>query len=219
MMAYPPVVARGANAATIHYSHSSASYRDTDSLVLMDAGCELHGYVSDVTRTWPADSGAYTNAQRVLYDVVHETHAEMLSMLSGEGPVSIDDLYYRMQRTLHRLLDSANAFSPLLAREEKRAAVTTVCPHHVSHHLGMDVHDCALVSKKDPLAAGNVITVEPGVYVSPGCSHMRDEFKGVGIRIEDDVWIRGGGDLEILTSDCPVHPSEMERLVKEGSGA
>lgn len=200
-------------------------------LILMDAGCELHGYTSDITRTWPK-SGRFTNAQRILYEIVLEVQLELIASLkdTDERP-TIDGLYRKMQSTLSDLLVSEKILSEGMSELELSIKVSDLCPHHVSHFLGMDVHDTALISKTSPLQKGmvsvkrsqerrlkvtplfflKVLTIEPGLYVSQSRTDVAPEFRGIGIRIEDDILVTEGG-CDVLTSQCPKTVEEIEKL-------
>jgi len=209
-LAYPPVVAAGDNANTIHYINASAAVKEED-LMLMDAGCEYHGYSSDITRTWPV-SGKMTNAQQSLYEVVLECQAELIRSIIP-GQTSINELYRKMQQIFSKSLRSLG----LITEQDEAVAlrlVHTFCPHNVGHHLGMDVHDCATLDKAAPLVAGNIITVEPGLYIPTANRTVRPEFRGLGIRIEDDVLITESG-CEELSNACPKSVADIEHLVNQ----
>jgi Xaa-Pro aminopeptidase len=210
-LAYPPVVASGNNANTIHYIAATDTVRPGD-MMLMDSGCEYHGYSSDITRTWPV-SGQFTQAQEVLYDIVLECQQTLIkSIVPNE--TTIDDLYRRMLRELCKSLQHAG----IIKEQEESAALRFVhlyCPHNVGHHLGMDVHDCATLNKNTPLVPGNVITVEPGLYIRQDNDKVPLEFRGQGLRIEDDILITKS-NCEILTEGCPKSKKEIQNLVKRG---
>jgi len=211
-LAYPPVVATGDNANTIHYIAATQATRDGD-LMLMDSGSEYHGYSSDITRTWPV-SGDFSKGQSVIYDIVLECQEKLInSIIPGE--TSIDKLYRSMQTQLAKSLQSAG----IIDEQDPSTAMRFVhlyCPHNVGHHLGMDVHDCASVSKQVPLVAGNIITVEPGIYIRKDNTRVSEEFRGQGIRIEDDLLITETG-CEILTKDCPKTKSELQDIIKNAT--
>jgi len=212
-LSFPPVVASGANANVIHYIRNDNVLKNGD-LVLMDTGCEYHGYSSDVTRTWPV-LGEYSPAQRVLYDIVLETQREcMRRLVPGER---LDHVQRFMVRSLATKLRDAGVFLSHVndQSDDHLASLGQLCcPHHVSHYLGMDVHDSSTMSRVRPLEPSMVVTNEPGVYFPAylKVSQMiHSDFVGVGIRIEDDVLI-SDGDPTVLTADCPVDLKEMERL-------
>ena len=159
--AYPAVVAAGEAACTIHYTRATAPLLPGQ-LVLVDAGCELHGYSSDITRTWPP-GGTFTPPQAGLYEAVLATQQQLIASITP-GETTIDRLYTDMLGILGANLGELG----VLGRAEGRHLATraqALCPHHVAHHLGMDVHDVPTVSKNSPLLPGMVITVEPGCYL------------------------------------------------------
>ncbi|GLH05483.1 Putative Xaa-Pro aminopeptidase 3 [Gryllus bimaculatus] len=158
-LAYPPVVAGGSRANIIHYINNNQVVH-SGQMVLMDAGCELHGYCSDITRTWPV-CGQFSSTQRALYDVVLLVQTELLAILEKGFP-SLDDLFHNMCILLGKYLQELGVLSSKLGNNELLKAAYSFCPHHVSHYLGMDVHDTALIPRSIKLEPGMVITVEPG---------------------------------------------------------
>lgn len=210
-LAYPPVVAAGRNATIIHYVQNTQLVRAGE-MVLMDAGCEYGGYSSDITRTWPA-GGRFSDAQRVLYEVVWQLQHELIGTLCRDGGRTLDELFDTMCLRLGQLLQEAGLVKRTLAGGELVRAAFSFCPHHVSHYLGMDVHDTPLMSRQLPLRPGMVCTVEPGVYIDAMRADVPAEFRGVGVRIEDDVLIGENGDVEVLTQACVKEPRELEALV------
>ena len=210
--AYPAVVACGEAACSIHYIKATQRLKK-DELVLMDAGCEFHGYTSDITRTWPV-SGIFSPHQLRMYEAVLDTQQKLIQAIEP-GSTTIDGLYRKMLVFLGKnLLDIG-----LIGAEEEKHAGTraaTFCPHHVSHHLGMDVHDTPSVSKTSPLLPGMVITVEPGCYVPDSMEKVDPAFHGLGVRLEDDILITETG-AEILSSACPSSSKDIERLLGSSS--
>lgn len=159
MLAYPPVVASGKNATTIHYINNTQMTQDGD-MVLLDAGCEYGSYSSDITRTWPLN-GKFTDPQRILYEIVLNVQKDLLRCVLN--PVNtLDELFDTMCFQLGKYLQEANLIPKDKSGQELARAAFKFCPHHVSHYLGMDVHDTPLVSRSNKLVAGNVFTVEPG---------------------------------------------------------
>ena len=206
-LAYPPVIAAGNNATVIHYIAASGAVEPSD-MVLVDAGCELHGYSSDITRTWPA-AGQWSEPQLALYQAVLDTQTSLISSLTP-GVTTVDSLYRDMQTLLGVHLQDLG----LIARDAQylSARVHELCPHHVSHYLGMDVHDCSRVSKKRPLEPGMVITIEPGVYIPHGRQNVDKRWWGLGCRIEDDILITDSG-YEILSESCPKTVEDITQLI------
>ncbi|XP_073993281.1 xaa-Pro aminopeptidase 3 isoform X2 [Rhodnius prolixus] len=207
-LAYPPVVAAGDNANIIHYINNSQQIKKED-LILMDAGCELHGYCSDITRTWPA-SGSFSPFQRTLYDVVLSVQLDLIS--SCRDISSLDHLFTIMCKLLGRRLKEAHVLSKAASNLTLEQIAFKLCPHHVGHYLGMDVHDTATVPRKAQLKEGMIITVEPGLYINSTNILTKPEFRGIGIRIEDDVLFTNKGPKVIST--CPKSVDEIENLCK-----
>ena len=205
-LAYPPVVASANNATIIHYI-SATSQLHPGSLVLVDAGCEYHGYSSDITRTWPA-GGVWSDPQLCLYQAVLETQLSLISSIRP-GTSTVDSLYRDMQASLGKHLQHLG----LIEEEAEYLTARTheFCPHHVSHYLGMDVHDCGKESKKLPLIPGMVITLEPGCYIPSGKAGVDPRWWGLGCRIEDDLLITEDG-VEVLSSNCPKHVDDINQL-------
>ncbi|KAH6555699.1 hypothetical protein KP509_1Z235100 [Ceratopteris richardii] len=151
---FPPVVAGGANATVIHYSRNDQPIGEGE-MVLMDAGCEYFGYVSDVTRTW-SPSGKISNAQRDIYEAVLTTFENCLKL-------------YRPGATLLEIHSVATDKLRKAAKElgiiQKLEDYPKINPTCIGHYLGMDVHDCKAISENRPLVPGVVLTIEPGLYI------------------------------------------------------
>ncbi|XP_051158781.1 xaa-Pro aminopeptidase 3-like isoform X2 [Leptopilina boulardi] len=209
-LAYPPVVAGGKNACTIHYITNNQIVKDGD-MILMDAGCEYHGYSSDITRTWPVN-GTFSPQQRILYEIILETQKEMILKLNNMP--SLEKLFREMCLFLGKRLQEIGLVPKNFGGDKLIAAGYTYCPHHVSHYLGMDVHDTAKISRNIKVQPGMIVTVEPGIYVSPKNQFALPEFYNLGIRIEDDVLIQEEGTL-VLTRNCPKEIKEIENFAKQ----
>lgn len=207
-LAYPSVVAGGNRANIIHYIHNNQKI-EGDEMVLMDAGCYYHGYASDITRTWPV-GGTFSDPQRVLYEVVLEVQSSLMQMCSPE--TSLDVLFSNACRLLGQKLQGIGLIAKSLSPQQLVQAAQEFCPHHVGHYLGMDVHDTALMSRNLKLSPGTVITVEPGIYIRETNLNVPKEFRGTGIRIEDNVLITDTGSL-VLSEDCPKGVQELELLL------
>lgn len=206
-LAYPPVVAAGDNANIIHYINDNQIIKETD-MVLMDAGCEYHGYTSDITRTWPIN-GTFTREQKLLYEVVLDVQTSLIHTL--EDMPSLDQLYRNMCSLLAKNLQEIGLIPKSLSGIKLLAATHMYCPHHVSHYLGMDVHDTGKISREGKVQPGMIVTVEPGLYINSKNTMAPPEFHGLGIRIEDDVLITSEGPV-ILTQSCPKDVIDMEAL-------
>lgn len=206
ILAYPPVVAGGNRATTIHYINNNQLVANGD-MVLMDAGCEYHGYSSDITRTWPIN-GKFSPEQRCLYEVVLEVQQELLKML--EDFPSLDKLFDYMCLLLGRRLRDVGLISKNADANYLVRTAFQFCPHHVSHYLGMDVHDTPTVPRSINVMPGMIVTVEPGLYFHDKL-RVPKEFHGLGIRIEDDVLITENGPV-VLTKNCPKTIEDVEGI-------
>ncbi len=233
--AYSSIVASGANACVLHYRADTAPVRAGE-LVLIDAGCELDGYASDITRTFPAD-GRFTGPQRALYDLVLESQkAAIAAIRPGRR---FNDPHDAAVAVLAQgmldlgLLDKGKVGSVQDVIDKR--AYFQFYMHRTSHWMGMDVHDCGsyvepgevgrVSERKDPLSGelikdrpsrilrpGMVLTVEPGIYVRPAPG-VPGQFHGIGIRIEDDAVVTDGG-CELMTRGVPVEGDEIEALMR-----
>jgi Xaa-Pro aminopeptidase len=233
--AYPSIVAAGANACVLHYRADAAPVRDGE-LVLIDAGCELDGYASDITRTFPAN-GTFTGPQRALYDLVL-TSQEAAAAVTKAGARFTDPHEASVKVLAQGMLDygllDKNKVGSLEDVIEKRAYFQFYM-HRTSHWLGMDVHDCGGYLEPTELAqsrerkdavtgetivtrpsrvlrAGMVLTLEPGIYVRPAPG-VPEKFHNIGIRIEDDAIVTATG-CELISRGVPVKADEIEALMR-----
>jgi Xaa-Pro aminopeptidase len=233
--AYGSIVAAGANACVLHYRADNAPIRDGE-LVLIDAGCELDGYASDITRSFPAN-GKFSGPQRALYELVlasqeaaiaatqpgarftdpHEATVKVLT----QGMLDLGLLDRNQVGTLEDAIEHRHYFAHYM--------------HRTSHWIGMDVHDCGsyvepseigqISERRDPLSGetlqnrpsrilrpGMALTIEPGLYVRPS-DHIPREFWNIGIRIEDDAIVTADG-CELITRDVPVAANAIEALMR-----
>ncbi len=217
--AYTPIVASGANACVLHYNTNNAQTRDGD-LVLIDAGCELDGYASDITRTYPVN-GRFTGPQKTMYELVLAAQAAALAAaVPGRQYSDIHDAALRVlsQGMLDTGLLDKSKFGSVDDVISERAFMQFYM-HGTGHWLGMDVHDCGAYrvnSDKDKpsrkLEAGMVLTVEPGIYVRPA-EGVPEAFWNIGIRIEDDVLVTATGNT-VLSTSAPKHIADIEQLMK-----
>ncbi|CED84117.1 Putative Xaa-Pro aminopeptidase [Phaffia rhodozyma] len=198
--AYVPVVASGANGLVIHYTVNDCLMKDGE-LVLIDAGCELHSYCSDITRTFPV-SGKFSPAQKDLYQAVLEVNKRCVALCEVNNGWTMNSLH---TRSVTFMKEELNQIGFGLSHDH---AASILYPHGLSHYLGMDLHDTPLASKSTPLQNGHVLTIEPGVYV-PYDSRYPKHFHGLGIRVEDDILITPEGPL-VLTSHCPKEVADVE---------
>jgi Xaa-Pro aminopeptidase len=205
---YGTIVAAGSNATILHYRAGNAELKSGD-LCLVDAGGEFDLYTADVTRTFPV-SGEFSKAQRKAYDVV--LAAEEAGIAAVKPGVTIDGLH---DLVLKKLVEGMIAIGLLAGKPEERIAdgsYKKYFMHRTSHWLGMDVHDVGsyhVDGNSRALVPGNVITVEPGLYVASDDAGAPAEFRGIGIRIEDDILVTKDGH-ENLTAAVPKLPDEVE---------
>ena len=233
--AYGSIVAAGANACVLHYRADAAPIRDGE-LVLIDAGCELDGYASDITRTFPAN-GKFTGPQRTLYELV--LASQQAAVAATKPGARFTDPHDATVKVLTQgmldlgLIDRQK--HPTLDDAIQNRAYFAHYMHRTGHWLGMDVHDCGsyvepgeigqVSERRDPLSGelikdrpsrilrpGMVLTIEPGIYVRPSES-VPKEFWNIGIRIEDDAVVTDTG-CELITRDVPVEPDAIEALMR-----
>ena len=233
--AYGSIVAAGANACVLHYRADKAPIRDGE-LVLIDAGCELDGYASDITRTFPAN-GKFTGPQRTLYELVLASQ-EAAVAATKPGARFTDPHDATVKVLTQGMLDLGlidRQKHPTLDDAIHNRAYFAHYMHRTGHWLGMDVHDCGsyvepseigqVSERKDPLSGelikdrpsrilrpGMVLTIEPGLYVRPS-DKIPKEFWNIGIRIEDDAVVTETG-CELITRDVPVAPDAIEALMR-----
>lgn len=211
--AYESIVAGGVNACTLHYVRNSDRLVDGE-LVLIDAGCEYAGYAADITRTFPV-SGRFSKPQRELYELVLASqHAAIDAARAGAH-------FNAPHEAALRVLTAGLVDLGLLEGDPDALvaadAARPFCVHKTSHWLGLDVHDVGDYRVGDAwreLEPGMVITVEPGVYFPPELEGIPEAFRGIGIRIEDDVAITRG-EPEVLTGGVPKDPDAIEDLMAE----
>jgi Xaa-Pro aminopeptidase len=233
--AYNSIVAAGPNACVLHYRSDATPVRDGE-LVLIDAGCELDSYASDITRTFPAN-GKFSGPQRALYELVlasqdaavaatkagarfTDPHDATVKVLA-QGMLDVGLLDKNKVGSVQDVIDNRSYFQFYM--------------HRTGHWLGMDVHDCGsyversqvgeVTERKDPLSneviknrpsrilkPGMVLTIEPGIYVRPA-EGVPEQFHHIGIRIEDDAIVTQNG-CELISRGVPVKPDEIEALMR-----
>lgn len=229
---YPSIVASGDNANILHYVENNAMLKDGD-LLLVDAGCEYGMYSGDISRTWPIN-GRFTDVQSEVYNWVlqaqlqaieacregesfrrvHDIAVEVLTeglvdmgLLKG-NPADIIAAQHQWDKDVkNKKVDPAKDTAPRTYRE--------FYMHSTSHWLGMDVHDVGVYKQGGEwvnLQAGCVLTVEPGLYIAAERDDVPEKYKGIGVRIEDDVLITRNGP-DVLTKDCPKTIEDIEALM------
>jgi Xaa-Pro aminopeptidase len=206
---YTTICASGDNANVLHYTTNDMAVRDGD-LLLLDGGCEIEGYTADVTRTFPV-SGSFSEPQRELYEVV------LASELAGIEQVrpgeSFDSVHATALRTLVTGMIEIGLLSGSVDEAIESGSYKPWFMHRTSHWLGLDVHDVGLymdgAGSSRPLAEGMILTVEPGLYISADDTTAPERFRGIGVRIEDDVLVTADGH-ENLTAAIPKTIAEIE---------
>lgn len=209
---YTTIVGAGANACVLHYVDNRAPLRDGD-LVLVDAGAEVQWYTGDVTRTWPVN-GRFTGYQRTVYDLVLRAQMDVIREVRPGLPWP--ELHRRAVRTLTEGLVDLGVIEGPVERALEQKTYARYYMHGTGHWLGMDVHDVGAYARRGeegrPLEPGMVFTVEPGLYFPPDDADCPEPWRGIGVRIEDDVLVTADG-CEVLTAAAPKEPEEIEEIV------
>ena len=206
--AYNHIVAGGANACILHYNDNDQPLRDGD-LCLVDSGCELDFYASDVTRTFPVN-GRFSEPQRELYQVVLD--AQLAAVEHVRPGVTFESVHDVATRVLVEGLVELGLVKESVDAALASGSYRTYYMHRTGHWLGLDVHDQGryhLGGKSRKLEAGMVTTVEPGLYVAPDDASVDARWRGLGVRIEDDVLVTPGGH-ENLTAAIPKDVDAVE---------
>ncbi|TKC50460.1 hypothetical protein EI555_009946, partial [Monodon monoceros] len=206
VLAYPPVVAGGNGSNTLNYVKNNQRIEDGE-MVLLDGGCESSCYVRDITRTWPVN-GRFTAPQAELYEAVAEVQRDFLTLCSPG--TSLDNVYSMMLTLIGQKLKELGIMKNIKENNAFKAA-RKYCPHHVGHYLGMEVHSTPDMPCSLPLQPGMVITVEPGIYILEDDKDDPEKFRGLGVRIEDDVVVTEDSPL-ILSADCPKEMNDIEQI-------
>lgn len=208
---YSSIIASGANACTLHYRANCRQMQDGDFL-LIDAGAEKSYFTADITRTYPVN-GKFTEPQRKVYQAVLDVQKKLIELVR-EG-FSLPQLHEKSVEWLTEKMVELNLLSGSVQENIENKRYHKYYPHGVGHYLGMDVHDVG-VSKKNgqpvPFKAGTVITVEPGLYVPSDDMSAPEEFRGLGVRIEDDVLVTAS-EPEVLTALVPKEIEELEAII------
>jgi Xaa-Pro aminopeptidase len=215
-LGYNTIVGAGSHACVLHWIRNDGDVRRGE-LVLVDAGVEMESfYTADITRTLPVD-GKFSPAQRALYMLVYE------SQLAGFAAIRPGVLFSEINKACQEVLAKGLADMGVMTVSAEESLKPEVGLHRrwtlhgVSHHLGLDVHDCAQARKEmyldAPLREGMVLTVEPGLYIQPDDELFAPEYRGIGIRIEDDVVVTADG-CRNLSEDIPRHPDDIEKWMK-----
>ncbi len=213
--AYPSIVASGANSCVLHYIENNRQMQDNE-LLLIDAGCVYEYYNADITRTFPVGN-RFTSEQKILYEIVLKAQLEAIAQVQPGNPYNLfhDTAVRVLVEGLMELGLLAGDIEEIIKEEKYKPFYM----HRTGHWLGLDVHDAGVYKHGEnwqSLQPGHVVTVEPGLYIGPdvepteGQPAIDDRWRGIGIRIEDDVLVTAQGH-EVLTAGVPKSVEEMEQ--------
>jgi Xaa-Pro aminopeptidase len=215
--AYETIVGGGNNACILHYRENRAVLRGGD-LLLVDAGAEYQGYASDITRTIPIN-GVFSPIQRALYDIVLRAQ---LAAIDCVRPGKLwSDIHEAAVRVITHGLLQLGLLKGTLAHNINKEKYKKFFMHKTGHWLGLDVHDVGdykIAGESRCLEPGMVLTVEPGIYIPLELKSVPQKFRGIGIRIEDDILVTSG-EPEVLTAAACKDPDEIEALMAQHSTA
>jgi Xaa-Pro aminopeptidase len=213
--AYSTIVGAGNNGCILHYIDNCETVKDGD-LVLIDAGCELQCYAADITRTFPAN-GKFSKEQKALYELVLKAQMAAIKMIKpGSHWNQAHDVTVKV---ITKGLVELGLLKGTVKKLIDDGAYKDFYMHRAGHWLGMDVHDVGDYKVGDEwrvLEEGMVLTVEPGIYVAPNNTKVAKKWRGIGIRIEDDVLVTKQG-CEVLSCDVPKTVKEIEALMAESN--
>ncbi|HEU4717606.1 MAG TPA: aminopeptidase P N-terminal domain-containing protein [Bacteroidia bacterium] len=199
--AYPSICGSGENSCILHYTSNRRPFQDGD-LIVVDAGAEYHGYCADITRTLPVN-GKFSAEQKQIYDIVYDAQQ------AGIQACRIGNEFRAPHNAAVEVIKKRLLALGIIQNEEDYIRYFF---HGTSHYLGLDVHDAGLNGR---LALGNVITVEPGIYIPAG-SPCDPKWWNIGVRIEDDVLITSG-DPEVLSGNIPKTTTDIEAMMAQKS--
>ncbi len=215
-VAYNSIIGGGDNATILHYVENNMPLKDGD-LILIDAGAEYQGYASDITRTFPVN-GKFTPAQREIYDVVLDVQLKCIDFT-----VVGNTHQKRQEYSIELLTEGMKQLGLLKGKTKdliKKKAYLRYYMHGVGHFLGLDVHDAGRyfvdqqAKQSKPYAPGMALTVEPGLYIPPDDKSAPAKYRGIGIRIEDDVVVTETGNIN-LTASVTKDPDEIETIMQK----
>jgi Xaa-Pro aminopeptidase len=218
-IAYNSIIGGGENATILHYVENNRPLKDGD-LILIDAGAEYKGYAADITRTFPIN-GKFTQPQREVYDVVLDVQQQCIEATKTGNTVK-----KRQELSIELLTEGMKKLGLLKGKTSdliKKKEYMKYYMHGVGHYLGLDVHDAGRyfvdqqAKNSRPFAPGMVLTVEPGLYIPPDDKSAPAKYRGIGVRIEDDVLVTEDGNRN-LTSKVPKDPDEIEALMNRSNG-
>lgn len=210
---YFSIIAAGANATILHYRDNNCDSKDGD-LVLIDAGAEKNYYTADITRAYPMN-GKFSVAQRDVYSRVLKVQKNICAMVKPGLPY--ESLQEEARKQLTQELIDMKLLTGTVEENISSGAYRKYYPHNIGHYLGMDVHDIGLYrvnNQSRPLEAGMTLTVEPGIYIPADDDVAPKEYRGIGVRIEDDVLVTPSGH-EVMTSLAPKEIDEIESVMSK----
>jgi len=209
---YQPIVGAGDNGCVLHYIDNNQPIRAGD-MILVDAGCECEGYASDVTRTFPAN-GRFSPEQKALYELVLKSQLAAIELIRP-GKLWLD-AHHKVVEVLTVGLVELGLLQGELIELIDSEAYKEFYMHKTGHWLGLDVHDVGdytIDGESRQLEPGMVLTIEPGLYIAPDCELVEPRWRGIGIRIEDDILVTRDGN-EVLSQDAPKSVAEIEALMQ-----
>jgi Xaa-Pro aminopeptidase len=213
--AYSPIVAGGPNACVLHYVANDAPLHDGD-LLLIDAGCELDGYASDITRTFPVN-GRFSAAQREVYEIV--LAAQRAAMDQVRAGNAWNEPHDAAVKVLAQGVIDLKLVPGSLGEVLEKETYKRFYMHRTGHWLGLDVHDAGEYKRQGDwraLAPGMTLTVEPGLYLRAE-DDVPERLRNIGIRIEDDVLVTDAG-CEVITAEAPKAVADVEALMRDARG-
>ncbi|MDA7826128.1 Xaa-Pro aminopeptidase [Porticoccaceae bacterium] len=209
--AYTSIVGSGANACVLHYIENRATLK-SGNLVLIDAGCEYHNYAADITRTFPVN-GKFSTAQAAVYDVVLAAQDAAIKTIAPG--VTFDKANEAAIAVITQGLIDLGILKGEAESLIANGAYRDFYMHSVSHWLGMDVHDVGdykVDNQWRVYEAGMLLTIEPGIYISADNSAVDNKWRGIGVRIEDNILVTKNG-YEVLTDGVPKQRDQIEKLM------
>jgi Xaa-Pro aminopeptidase len=208
---YSSIVGSGANATVLHYIANDRQVQDGD-LVLVDAGCEYGYFAADITRTWPV-SGRFSEPQRIIYQLVLD--AQLAAIEMSRPGVTMLEIHNKVVSIITEGLVELGLIEGPVDEAIREERFKKFFMHKTGHYLGMDVHDVGKYRDGEewrPLRAGMVMTIEPGIYIAEDCEAVEPKWRGIGVRIEDDILLTADGH-EVLSAGAPKTIAEIEAVV------
>jgi len=211
---YPAIVAGGKNACILHYLDNNQQLKPGE-LVLIDAGCEYNYYASDITRVYPIN-GKFSQSQKIIYELVHSVNEACIAEIARPG-ATYKGYHEKSVELLTKGLIDLKILKGGIEENLEKKTYFDFYMHGIGHWLGLDVHDLSTYLDEDGrrvntfFEPGMTVTVEPGLYFSPENENIPKEFRGIGIRIEDDI-LKTKSGVEVLTKSLPKNLEEIEKL-------